>query len=470
MGERSPLPSFLWLIVESPGLNLFSMKNLKNSRQILKVFAINFALILLVLEGVPLLFYLITEGRLIYSRDRTQNEAREALQQTGVRMQEDDEEREAIVERFQPYFGYVLKPGIFGENQFGLKVNNYGFFTLYDYPFQKANDNQFIIGIFGGSVAVDFANNEVVNKGATTTLIQQLKSVPELVNKELIILNFAHGGYKQPQQLLILNYFLSIGQEFDLILNIDGFNEVALPPLNNEASVPISMPSFQHIQPLTSLANTSLPVIMAIADVTKTKEKLQEKVEQLENCNLASCYALTSYQVDTLLKQYQDGVSELEELQLELKKNESSLENSLISMPKNKQVLGDAIAFDQMVDLWATSSQMIHQVLSDRNIPYFHVIQPNQYHPTERTFTAEEKNLFVNTPYLEGVQQGYPRLLERVETLQNSGINVINAVTVFDEEKESVYRDNCCHYNPKGQEIFTEYIGQSVGEKLKSSQ
>jgi len=443
------------------------MKNLKNSRQILKVFAINLALILLVLEGVPLLFYWITERRLIYTRDRTQTEAREALQQAGVRIREDDGEREAIIERFQPYFGYVLKPGVFDENQFGLKVNNYGFFTLYDYPFQKANDNQFIIGIFGGSVAVDFANNEVVKKGATATLIQQLKSVPKLANKEFIILNFAHGGYKQPQQLLILNYFLSIGQEFDLILNIDGFNEVALPPLNNEAAVPISMPSFQHIQPLTSLANTSLPVIMAIADITTTKEKLQTKVEQLEKCNLASCYAFRSYQVDNLLQQYQEGVSELEELQLELKKNESSLENSLISMPKNKEVLGDAIAFEEMVDLWATSSQMIHRVLADRNIPYFHVIQPNQYHPTERTFTAEENNLFVNSPYIEGVKQGYPRLLKKAEELQKSGVNLINAITVFDEEKESVYRDNCCHYNPKGQDILSEYIGKSVSDRLK---
>ena len=33
--------------------------------------------------------------------------------------------------------------------------------------------------------------------------------------------------------LLVLNYMLALGQTFDLVINIDGFNEVALPPITN---------------------------------------------------------------------------------------------------------------------------------------------------------------------------------------------------------------------------------------------
>jgi hypothetical protein len=43
----------------------------------------------------------------------------------------------------------------------------------------------------------------------------------------------AIGGYKQPQQLMALNYFTALGGEFDVLVNVDGFNEVALPPLEN---------------------------------------------------------------------------------------------------------------------------------------------------------------------------------------------------------------------------------------------
>ncbi|TVU53553.1 MAG: hypothetical protein EA414_11775 [Arthrospira sp. PLM2.Bin9] len=441
------------------------------NRELIGIVGINLALILLILEVVPLLFYLVTEQRLIYTHNHDKTATNTLLEQIGVREQStaNDDDKNAILERFHPFFGYVLKPGLFSDNPFGLRVNNYGFFGLHDYPFIRQNDNQFIIAIFGGSVAVDFANYEVTHKELSNTLIKQLRTVPELANKEFIILNFAHGGYKQPQQLLILNYFLSIGQEFDLVVNIDGFNEVALPPLNNQAFVPVSMPSFQHIQPLTALANTNIPVVLALAEMNETREKLVRKIQRLENCKLASCYAWNSYQVNQLTKRYQSQVATLDKMQIELRQNDDDLANSLISIPQNPQVLPDDIAFDKMVDLWFNSSQMIQQTLAHQNIPYFQVIQPNQYHPTQRTFTAEEIAIFDNNPYIEGVKQGYPRLLSRVEDLQNLGINVINAVTVFDNQPETVYRDSCCHYTPRGQEIFTEYIGNSVVDRLQST-
>ncbi|EKD11531.1 hypothetical protein [Limnospira platensis] len=441
------------------------------NRELLGIVGINLALILLILEVVPLLFYLVTEQRFIYTDNRDKTATNQLLEQIGVREQAtgNNDDKNAIVERLHPFFGYVLKPGLFADNPFGLRVNNYGFFALHDYPFIRQNDNQFIIGIFGGSVAVDFANYEVTHKELSNTLIQQLRTVPELANKEFIILNFAHGGYKQPQQLLILNYFLSIGQELDLVVNIDGFNEVALPPLNNQASVPVSMPSFRHIQPLTALANTNIPVVLALAEMNETREKLVRQIQRLENCKLASCYAWNSYQVNQLTRRYQSQVSALDTMQIELRQNEDDLANSLISIPQNPQVLPDDIAFDKMVDIWFNSSQMIHQTLANKNIPYFHVIQPNQYHPTQRTFTAEEIAIFDDNPYIEGVRQGYPRLLARGEDLPNFGVNVINAVTVFDTKPETVYRDSCCHYTPRGQEIFTEYIGNSIVNRLQST-
>jgi hypothetical protein len=40
-------------------------------------------------------------------------------------------------------------------------------------------------------------------------------------------------GWKQPQQPLALSYFLSLGAKYDVVMNLDGFNELALPFLNN---------------------------------------------------------------------------------------------------------------------------------------------------------------------------------------------------------------------------------------------
>ena len=74
-------------------------------------------------------------------------------------------------------------------------------------------------------------------------LAAALAAAPAFRGRDIVPLCFSHEGYKQPQQLLILSYFLSIGQAFDVVVNIDGFNEVAISPLNDARGLDISMPS-----------------------------------------------------------------------------------------------------------------------------------------------------------------------------------------------------------------------------------
>jgi hypothetical protein len=47
---------------------------------------------------------------------------------------------------------------------------------------------------------------------------------------------YALGGYKQPQQLAALSYLLSRGADHDVVVNLDGFNELALPWAENMTS------------------------------------------------------------------------------------------------------------------------------------------------------------------------------------------------------------------------------------------
>ncbi|MGV2341075.1 MAG UNVERIFIED_CONTAM: hypothetical protein LVR18_46165 [Planctomycetaceae bacterium] len=57
-------------------------------------------------------------------------------------------------------------------------------------------------------------------------------------------MRLALPGYKQPQQLMALNYVLSLGGEFDAVLNIDGFNDGALSILENaQPKASIAYPS-----------------------------------------------------------------------------------------------------------------------------------------------------------------------------------------------------------------------------------
>lgn len=429
-------------------------KDINKGKNLFSVITINVAILFICLESLSLAFYFLTQNQLFYTRNKTKEPVVEDIQRIGIRLDE------STVERLHPFFGYVMKQGAFSNKKYNLKVNKSGFYTPLQYPFAKTSKNQFIIGIFGGSVA----NNLAVDEYESTMLSRKLKTYPEFANKEIILLNFANGGYKQPQQLLILNYFLAVGQEFDMVVNIDGFNEVALSNLNNKSQLDLGMPSVQHVQALTDLANDNLSpeAMAAIVKINENKKQLRTTIAQLQTCRLALCNAVISIQVRLLLKDYQQEIIKYDK---QVKESKTDPKNSgTVYIPKSDTVLDDTDAFTKMVSMWYDSSVMMNQILSIRKIPYFHFIQPNQYYQTKRIFPKKEKAFAISkdSPYMEGVTKGYPLLLSKVDDLQKAGVNVFNGVNILDNTNEIVYKDSCCHYNLVGQELFANYISSSI--------
>lgn len=432
---------------------------IKRSKEIAKIALINVLLLFVFLEVGSLGWYFVKNHQFFYTRDKATdtNTKKLGIDLDKVRV------KETIIERLHPFFGFVQKPG--SDFRPGFNVNNYGFISPYNYPFKKKNKNQYIIGIFGGSVASDFSIFEIQNQ----IVAKYLKKLPELKDKEIIILSFATGGYKQPQQLIILNYFLSLGQELDMAINIDGFNEVALSNLNNRDKIDVSMPSVQHLQPLTSLANNSLSIIAlkAVLSIQENKVRIKDGVETLKSCKLAVCNAVTSVYIQGLVNDYKKKVAIFEEERL---KQAKESEGSIIYVNGLEEKLTDAVAFELMANNWAKSSIFMNKVLSSSNVPYFHFFQPNQYFTTPRVFTNKEKKIAFNenSPYAKSVKIGYPILFSKFKNLKKNNVPIFDAVNIFDKTKDSVYVDSCCHYNKRGEQIFAEYVGSSILENIKS--
>jgi hypothetical protein len=435
------------------------LKFLHKGQEFIKIALINLALLLVFLELGSLGWYFVKHKQFFYTREKTQDKSALGINLEGVRL------NQSIVERFHPFFGFIQKPS--ADFRPGFKVNNYGFISPYDYPLKKTKNNQFFIGVFGGSVASDYAIFQVQNQ----ILPKYLKQLPGLKDKEFVILSFATGGYKQPQQLLILNYFLALGQELDMVVNIDGFNEVALSNLNNKNQVDLAMPSIQHIGPLANFANNSLSTkaMQATLRIQENKTRINHGLSSLQRCSLAACDALTSVYVHNLVNNYKTDVIKFEKERTKQQKNDSG---SVIYINTNKSVLEDSLAFEEMAWNWAKSSIFMHKVLSASNVPYFHVLQPNQYYQTKRVFGEAEKQIAFNkeTPYAKSVQIGYPALFKKFPNLKKNNINILNAVNVFDRTKDAVYVDSCCHYNKAGEVIFSDYVDRSILEALRKDE
>jgi hypothetical protein len=231
------------------------------------------------------------------------------------------------------------------------------------------------------------------------------------------------------------------------------------------------MPSVQHIQPLTSLANNNLSpeAMSSIVQINENKKQLKAGIDKLQTCQLALCHAVTSLQVKQLVNNYQQAVVKYD---AQVKQsNSDTAKSGIVYIPKADSVLQDAPAFDKIASMWYESSIGMNQILSSRNIKYFHFIQPNQYYPTKRAFTAKEKEIAINkeSPYIEGVKKGYPVLLSKVDDLQKAGVNVFSAVNILDNTKETVYKDACCHYNSVGEEVLANYVSSSIVKVVRES-
>lgn len=402
---------------------------------LLKLVAINLLVLLVLLESASLVFYFLKTKAFFYPRNKER--IKSAASQFEITPQP-GREGGLVGYQLHPYFGFICPP------------------AYAEFPFKKTNKDQVIIGIFGGSVAHHFYLYEVKHH----VLARALQPLPQFQGKEIVILKFANQSHKQPQQLLTLNYYLSMGQELDMVINIDGFNEVALSYLNDNAGIEVSMPNNIVVAPLIALANKDLaPQDLALSlEVLQLKKNLKKTANRLRRCRLATGYMLRWVQARHLLNQYLAKSQHLNQMKRKEKKD------SLVYFKRVETPLGDPDVFERALDIWRNSSVAMNDLLVARKIPYFEFIQPNQYYATKRKFSAEEKKIAIaaNSVFKEPTIKGYPRLLARMDSVRGAGVTLFNAVNIFDETRDIVYEDRCCHYNDAGNEIFSRYISESL--------
>jgi hypothetical protein len=382
-----------------------------------------------------------------------------------------DNDNELVKAKLHPYFGFAFVPGLSVREIFppqrirrlysseseppwiDTPVNALGFLSPYSYPLTRTDADEFLVAITGGSVAQWFALQ------GTETLGQILGEHDVLEDRPLVFLNLASAGYKQPQQLLIVAYLLSLRQDLDMVINIDGFNEVALSNMNQQQGIHLSMPSSAHLKPLASLGSvaTRREILALIVSLEDARRGLKAAEGSLEHSRLAVSYFLAK------LKQrhYAAAVSELSQEIGEAPTEEDSI---LHVMPTAEDGEAD---YHQIATLWLESSHLMASILKHRGIPYFHFVQPNQYYSTIGSSEGEQASAVSDrSRYRESVEKGYPLILDAAERLAERGTNVFSATTVFDGVSGPVYSDNCCHYNQRGNEILASFIAEKILSRM----
>ena len=411
---------------------------MKKLKKIVILVAVNLIVFILLFELIAVGIYFLGHKAFFYTHEKTPLENIES-----------SADQQLTNKRFHPFFGYTHKAGSQG-------TNNYGFYCPHDYPLKRENKDWFFIGIFGGSVAADFYDL------GTRRLTDRLKSRPYYADKEIIYLNYALGGYKQPQQLEILSYFLSIGQELDMAINIDGFNEIVFCFNNNRLHVDAAMPSAQHFLPMRDLMDSrtltgeKLESITEIQHIKKSYLRIREK---LLHCKSAAVYLVLSSYGKYLYKKYRRELVRFDGLT-----KPAGPEDSIVNVKYTAGLVEPAL-LASVATIWYRASFNMNSQVTAWGGRYFHFLQPNQY-VSKKVFSDEERKtaLDYSSTYDLLAKKGYPVLQQAVVYLRQNHVRAFSAVDIFDSVKETLYIDNCCHFNQKGNELFADFIADHILE------
>lgn len=343
-----------------------------------------------------------------------------------------------------PYLGYVRRPDaavLDGE----LSVEALGF--AHGGPFVTAADpRKLVVGVFGGSVAQLF-----VEAGGP-----QRAFAGHAAGREIVVVSMAQGGYKQPQQLLGLVYLLSLGMHFDVVLLLDGFNEVALPIADNveQGTFPFFPREWGTRVAALDVATDVRALIGEIAFRRDLRSAIATSFEAspLQHSHLAALVWLivdrtTSATIDARRR-------ELQELR------PASLE--YLGTGPRWPTQGDALYRD-LAELWKRSAQQMAVICRANDIRFFHFLQPNQYVQGSKQMAPEEAGAFNESHrYVVGVRKGYPHLLRAGRELRAAGVPFHDLTNVFANTREAVYLDDCCHVNARGNAILADAMAAMI--------
>jgi hypothetical protein len=357
----------------------------------------------------------------------------------------------ASIYTLHPYLGYTFDPEGTGPLLQKYPVTKYGFCDKGP-PVHKRSPDKVIIGVVGGSVASIFAE-----EGAAS-LTRALRAGPGYAGKDVVLVNLAIYAYKQPQQVMALNYALALGAEFDVLLNIDGFNEVAFYPPDN---APLGVfPLFPNRWP-QFVQDVPDPEARLLAGEVAYLERQRVKWAGLFRAPLGLSVTLN------LLWKLRDRALEADggRCACALQKVPPARQRYCAVGP-GRTWADEGEMYGQLAGAWKRCSVQLDRVCRAYGIRYYHFLQPNQYLPGSKPMGDEERRVaFLESTVVKApVEQGYPLLRKEGATLPTLGVRYRDLTQLFAGRTEVLYRDNCCHVNQAGNEVLAEAVAGALLE------
>jgi hypothetical protein len=348
-------------------------------------------------------------------------------------------------EVLHPYVGVVAAPGS------PARGNSLGFPG--PDPRTPPSPGVARVALLGGSVA----KGQVEADGAW--LASRLGELPRLDGRRVELVTLALGGHKQPQGLHALAHALSLGAELDLVIALDGFNEVALAAAENlAAGVSAAYP-----RGWAARAGAAPGVLDAVALAAIESSRARRRAWRTWLRPPAACGSSLAL---VLFQALERGAQRAEARhQARLLRDRGAAPRGLRGPGPVPTTVDGAVA--EAVALWERSSLLVHQLCAARGIDYLHALQPNQYDPEVAPWSGDTWR--EDSPMRPGAQAGYPLLRAAGARLAASGVAFVDLSAVFGADASAAYGDDCCHYGPAGIRAVNQALVDALRARTHSA-
>ena len=304
-------------------------------------------------------------------------------------------------------------------------------------PPRQRREDTIIIGLLGGSVAYE-----------TQPFLQRALNRRFAANngpRPPLVLGLATGAVKQPQQTLIVAHTLLLGGEFDLIVNLDGYNEV---------TGSVSQSRVEGVFPF-------FPWLWNKRGELTGQELLragQIGILRREQARLTAAEATAPLRWSAVWRLANRYQRERTALQIIRRNQQLAAADSAYSLEKYgpRSLAVERELLRATARVWYRGSLTLARLAALAGAEYYHFLQPNQYAPDSKPLSPEEL-AFAYDPeaYTEFLAaKGYPLLLEVGQELPGQGVNYFDLTRIFAAHPETLYRDICCHLNARGYELL----------------
>jgi hypothetical protein len=373
------------------------------------------------------------------------------------RMSQGGTREDNSAETIHPYLGWVMNPQVNPGTDFmnrHIPVNSLGF-DDFEHGIPKRRPDRLIVAICGGSVAwqMTVAGEQV--------LVDKLHEHPLYRDKEIQLIRLAVSGYKQPQQLLALNFLLALGAEFDVLVNIDGYNEVALAVAENaEAGVFVAYPRRWDARMQDVVDPRVFSLSYRLLELRATRQQLAAARMQ-SALDWSPTLNLIWYLRNKRLRQ------QVIDLGAELREHKDDTGFGFPRLGPAQLYHGQEELYRQVVELWSNCSLQMHRLCRENGIRYLHFLQPNQHFPESKPMGAAEKKIVfgpINPRPGKTIPIGYPLLVAEGKNLREKGISFYDLTMLFKEIETPIYVDACCHYNQQGYDLLAAAVATRILE------